>query len=192
MSKPIVMFDSPEAAQPATLTLADGTTRQMWVGGGHLYSDESTARYSGCTHRPCQYCATAAEKSWTACDACRGKKDRERWEGLPAMPWDGESPVCLWRDDRYFWSLDEFKEWAEAECIDKSKVMLVHAVPRYAPKLSEDYASDYLPDEAEGELPKEICKAIDAFNTSIRAYGKPLSWIGGNVRVEWPACESKP
>jgi hypothetical protein len=184
MSEPIVMYDSPEAAQPATLTLADGTTRQLWVGGGHAYSDEDMARYAGCTHRPCKHCSAVTEKSWTACDPCRAKKDRERWEALPAKPWDGDSPVCIWRDDRYFWSLDEFEDWAEDEGIDKSKVMLVHCEPQYAPKISEDFACDVLPEDHEGDLPAEIQSAVEAFNAAIKAYGKPLSWVPGDERVE--------
>lgn len=183
-TKPIVMFDSPEAAQPATLTLADGTKRQLWVGGGHVYNEERDARYAGCTHRPCKYCDAPAQKSWTACDACRAKKDRQNWEALPGKPWYGDSPVCLWSDDRYFWCLQEFEDWAQDECIDKSKVMLVHCEPVYAPKIEHDYACDQLPYEAEDELPGPILAAIAAFNAALDAYGKPLSWIAGNERVE--------
>lgn len=180
----IIMWNSAEAAQPATLTLADGTTRQLWVGGGHAYIEESSARYAGCTHRPCQYCSAPSEKSWTACVACRAKRDHERFKALPCRPWDGESPVCLWGDDRYFWSIDEFEDWIEDEDIDRSKVMLVHCKPVYAQKIGDDYACDQLPDD--GELPSALKAAVETFNAAVEAYGVPLSWESANIRVELP------
>ena len=51
--------------------------------------DERMARWCGATHVPCSACQAPVEKSWTMCQACRDKKDEEKYLARERKPYDG-------------------------------------------------------------------------------------------------------
>ncbi len=65
MTEKIIMYDSSEAAKPATSI--------GWVNGhGLFFRDEHTARYTGCTHIKCKICGyPTTNKEYATCDKCR-------------------------------------------------------------------------------------------------------------------------
>lgn len=73
MDNKVIMRDSPEAASLQTVS--------GWVSrhGRFFGSDESIARYDGCTHVACSRCGAATEKRWTACTECRSQNSNPRW-----------------------------------------------------------------------------------------------------------------
>src|SRR5579872_5803301 len=105
--KPIVMYDSPEAA-----TFRTGLSG--WVSSdGHYYGkDEHLARWAGSTHKKCE-CGNIHEKTWTCCEECRGKNDRKRYLALPEVPFEQVECCKLWNDDTFFFSHEDVEEYLE-------------------------------------------------------------------------------
>jgi hypothetical protein len=173
MKEKTILDTSDEAAQQVTIT--------GWKGGGFFYgNDERSARYAGCTHRKCETCENITPKSRIYCETCQSKRDRERYEKLPLVEWDGETPLVIFRDDRYFFDADDFFDWCECEEIDPASVMLVLCEPEYLHQIDTDTWSDDLPED--GELPDDVAAAVDALNKVIAAAG-PSCWREGKQRV---------
>lgn len=170
----MILNTDPEAAREMTIT--------GWVSRNGLFfgKDERAARWSGCTHIVCE-CGKPACKSYTCCEDCRAKRQRERWEKFELVKWDGESPLTTYDGDDWFFDADSLYEWAEDNDIDLADAMLVIAEPCYARTVDEDYWSDDLHEDS--ELPSPIVAALKTFNEAIKAYREPLSWHMGKQRV---------
>lgn len=175
--KPVVLYDSDEAAQPHTM--------QGWKSRkGFFYTSEDVARYDGCTHRKCERCDNLVEKMWSACADCRKKATRVRYIAMPTAKWDGEQMLYSEEYDRYFSSLDEAEDFLVDEDgyqATLAAMMLVLCEPRNGPWLDWDFFSDCLAEDY--ELPSELQDAVADFNTKVQAYGT-LSWVPGDYRLE--------
>lgn len=111
------MYDSPEAAQPITVT--------AWkTPQGTVYLDEHIARYSGCTHRLCE-CGNEAKKTYSKCKSCHHKAVTERWQNLPEKVWDGNEPIAMYDGDKYFFSEDDLAVYCEDHDCKAKDLMLV-------------------------------------------------------------------
>jgi hypothetical protein len=170
----VVLITDDEAAKQVTVT--------GWVSRhGRFYGDaERSARWDGCTHIVCA-CGAPQEKGYTHCQACRDKRDRERWEAMPVVDWDGETPLVCYRSDEWFFNTDQLVEHCEDNEIEIGDLMLVNGAPIYARQIDEDYWSDDLAEDC--ELPKPIRDALNQFNAAVAAYKEPLSWHMGKYRV---------
>lgn len=175
----IIMFDSPEAARPGT---AEG-----WVSrDGYFYADERSARYSGCTHSPCEECGAPTPKMYTHCEACRASRERARYEAMPEGQWDGKQMVYSETLDRFYPNPDEAWEEADDEGVDLASMRLVLCEPQYARQLDVDDFADEMPED--GEEPDELVAALNAFNSAVS--GLILSWYPGNTRLALPRGDS--
>ena len=171
----IILPDSPEAAHQQTVTL--------WVSRhGHAYNDERIARFDGSTHSKCE-CGNICDKNYTKCKDCISKQDREKYKAMPFKEWDGETPLCLFNSDTYFWGEDDIENYCEENECNADSLELVICNPNLPRELDSEFFCDELPDDGDGDLPKELQKAIDDFNAAVKAYGKPLSWIEGKYRT---------
>ncbi len=158
-----------------------------WVSraGRYYGEDEDFARYDGCTHRPCEDCGAPTPKSYIRCDACQSKADVARWESLPRVEWDGETPLCEFDGDRYFFGADELYDYAENEDLRVSEMRLVVCTPRRPQEVDADYWQDDVPEDE--ELPPWLEDAVEQLNKVIRAHRhEPLSWYPGKQRVVLP------
>ena len=176
----IILYTSDEAA-------AYRTRIKGWVSrtGRYYGEDEHLARYDGCTHRPCEDCGAPTPKSYFRCESCRHKADVARWESLPLVEWDGETPLCEFDGDRYFFSEDDVYDYAEDEGLRVSEMQLVVCEPNRAAELDADYWQDDLPEDE--ELPPWLEEAVEQLNKVIRAHRhEPLSWSAGKQRVVLP------
>jgi hypothetical protein len=167
----IVMYDSPEAASVQTVT--------GWVSRrGHFWrDDEHMARYDGSTHKRCECGEVHPHSSW--CRACREKKMTEKFFALPVEKWDGETPLCLFDSDKYFFG-DDILDYL-AGLSESEEVRICKCKPGYLSLLSEDGWADDLPED--GELPDEVAKAVDALNEVIKAAG-PVCWWEDAVAID--------
>lgn len=166
-----VMFDSPEAAQP--------WTKVGWKSrDGYFYADERTARYAGCTHRPCEACGAPTAKMYTHCQTCRAKRELARYQALPEAPWDGKQMVYSETRDEYYASPDDALDDTEIDD-EYEGLRLVLCEPQYVRPLDIDYFCDELPED--GEPPDEVLTAMDAFNSATA--GIVLSWYPGKTRI---------
>jgi hypothetical protein len=168
----IVLFDSPEAARPYTC--------EGWLSrNGFFFKDEHSARYDGCTHRPCTKCGEPARKSYTLCDRCRDKAATERYEKRPKDVWDGKGMLYSEVTGEYFMSPDDASESESVEG-GLAAMRLVICEPNYVRELDSDYVCDLLGDDE--DTPADVMTAMEAFNEAVK--GIILSWSPGPYALD--------
>lgn len=183
MAEQIVHYASPEAASIQTVT--------GWVDrfGRFWGNDEHMARYSGCTHRPCESCGEPIRREgWTCCNACRKKKDAERWATLPEADNDEGNMIYSAAADRYFADWDEAIEYAVGgEYTDLRALMLQPTEANHLQQIDDEYWCDVLPEDSGiDDVDGAVAKALKALNTAI-AMAPPVSWSPTNERLAIPA-----
>lgn len=184
MSETKVMYASDEAAKRVTVTGWMSRDGIFWPDGKDPKFAEHHARWGGCTHLICE-CGNEHRKGWTMCDACRNKKDDERYQAMEYKEWQGE-PVCIFRDDTYFFSEDAIIDWAEENEIgDLSTIQLVICEPQTAHEIEGDeYYCDYLPEDMElADVAPKLAAAIEDVNEVIRKEQETLCWMPGKYRT---------
>lgn len=174
MNEEIILDDDPRAASQKTLTL--------WVSrNGKVYDDERAARYDGSTHHRCK-CGGIAVKHYLVCDECLAKINRKKYKAMPYKEWDGETPLCLFGDDTYFWGEDDIFLYCEGNDYKIENLELVICEPVKLPLLEEAFFSDCLPEDS--DLPDSLIDAINEFNEVVQKH-KPLSWEPGKYRTSY-------
>lgn len=158
---------------------------------GGLYLDERTARYVGCTHRPCEGCGELTPKGFTYCKACSDACTRKRYAALPKKPWDEGTPVCEFDGDNYYFSRDEVEEhleWISDELGSPTvaDLMLVHCKPSKPREFDVlDFLCDWLPEDWDrNDLPQELLDAEEALNAELRKCAS-LVWEPSGEAVLW-------
>jgi len=185
VEKPVVMFDSPEAATYRT-------DIKGWVSrGGLFYGDnpgsERGARWSGCTHQTCE-CGAVHEKSRSICWACVSKQRDEKYNALPMVEWDEATPICTFDDDKFFFDESSLLDWmgelkweAEQRGEGLPCVQLVLCTPHRLGYIDEDQWADDLAED--GELPAEVQEKLDELNEAIKR-APVVSWWAGATRID--------
>lgn len=177
-TEPMVMSDSPEAAQLVTIT-GWKSRRGIFYGA----DGERTARYDGCTHRPCETegCGKPTEKMYIYCEDCRHKRDVAKYEAMPAAAWDGHQMIFADAHDEYFSCLDSFFEHCETNDVEPTDCRPILCEPNIAHEVEPDYWTDSMAED--GELPGELEAALDALNKVISDGQFVLSWSPGKTRL---------
>lgn len=164
-------------------TIAQGGTGKPVFWG----KDEHMARWDGCTHMLCKECGeNIHSKSWTCCKVCRSKHADEKYNKYEKQKWDGESPICIFEGDTYFFDgIEELDVYCDDLGIKKEDLQLLHCVPVELPTYDVmDMLEGCLCDEHTiNDIPSDIVDAVDFLN-SILAESKPLSWVPTNIAVE--------
>lgn len=175
----MILFDSTEAA-----TYKSGI--EGWVSSdGRFFGKgeraEQTARYAGSTHHKCE-CGGIAPKGWIRCEECRRKSANENYLKLPYKEWDGDAPICLYDDDRYFFSEDELIDYLYDHELNGSDIQLVlcKGMP-YQQIDGETVAGD---SHEDWEPSKELEEKIKEFNTYLATL-PPHSWMPGKIRTSF-------
>lgn len=171
MSKQIITYDSPEAASIQTVT--------GWVSrsGRFFGNDEHTARYDGCTHRPCGKCGVLIPVN-SYCRDCYDKESIEQYTAMPRADWNGSDMLYSEACDEWFQDSNQLAEYCDEHEYTPKELRLIIAVPVYATEIDAiDYYSDELPED--GHLPPEIEDAFEHLNEVIRASKSVLSWRPG-------------
>jgi hypothetical protein len=167
----MVLYDSPEAA-----TFKTGL--EGWVSrDGHLYgADEHLARWSGCTHEKCPNCGTVHEVR-SYCKPCRDKEMTEKFATFPVEKWDGDTPLCLFDSDKYFFG-EAVLDWLADHPED---VLICKCKPGHLSQIDEDNWADDLPED--GELPTEVFAALEALNAAIRI-APTVCWWPDDIAID--------
>jgi hypothetical protein len=176
-TKAIVLYDSPEAA-----------TYQAWEGwvsrdGRFWGEDENMARWAGCTHKACPKCGTVYEVS-SFCNQCRDREMAAKFAVFPVEKWDGETPLCLFGGDRYFFGqglLDWLADHPEEVRICKCK-------PGYLSQIDPGQWANDLPED--GDLPSAVQEALAALNAAIAKSG-PSCWREDAIAVDLADLRSR-
>jgi hypothetical protein len=154
---------------------------------GRFYGDgngaEHIARWCCAGNLKCATdgCEARVERGgWTVCDACREKHTKEKWLAMPEVPWDGETPLVLFDDDRYFFGTDELESYLDDLDLEMDDLMLVVCVPEEKPHFEmHDLFQDYLPEDMDLEMePTEINKIVNQWIED----NAPAVWIAGKTR----------
>lgn len=139
--------------------------------------DEHMARYCCATSQPCECGGRITPRSYTICDACRKKKRDARWEALEKVDWDGETPLCEWDGDRYYFDEDSVRD-AVAEHlhgggrVEDFRLAMCRPVEPRAFEMAE-FLSDSLPEDFDTD--GEFDEIDGVVNDWIRARGV-LAW----------------
>lgn len=178
MQQAKIMYDSDDAAQKVTVT--------GWRSrNGHFYGDnEHLARWDGSTHKLCD-CGAEMDRSYSVCRDCADKKRLEKYEAMPFLEWDGQTPLTLHDDDEYFWDEDGVVDYCEMNDIRPEDLRLVICEPNYAWEIEpDDYYCDELPEDHRlADVYPDLADAIEKVNELIRKKEKPLSWGAGKYRT---------
>ena len=184
--KPVILYDSPEAASIKTVT--------GWVSrhGRFFGQQEDAARWDGCTHRKCKTdgCETLIDKhSFIFCDACMKEKDLAKFEARPKAAWDGKAMLFSDAHDEYFSDLEEAEDFASREGVALADLRLVICEPHFLRELDTENWVDDLPED--GELPDDVQTALDALNAAIRSAG-PSCWFPGKCALDLSTIAQPP
>lgn len=176
MENKIVMRDSPEAAQYRT-------DLKGWVSrDGFYFGDgpqgERKARYSGCTHVPCDRCGAPTPRGYTQCRDCRELTYIAKYEAMPRAEWDGKAILYSEARDQYYSTPDDAAEDLE-EDQTLADLRLVICTPNYVRQIEADYVCDELPED--GDVPDAVADAMEAFNKAVA--GIVLSWSPGGTAL---------
>jgi hypothetical protein len=136
-----------------------------------FFIDDSSAKYCCSTSHACA-CGGRADKSRTACKVCCEKLAAEEWAAKESHEWDGEFPLSLDDDDKFFWNSEDLEDYIlDNEICDSSGIRLTKCekqVPRsfsMIDYLDDDIHEDSTIDHSDTE---EIDKIVN-------------DWISENV-----------
>lgn len=87
-----------------------------------------------------------------------------------------------YNDDQFFRDEDELQEWCADNEADPETLMLVICEPNYLTTIDTDHWANIMPDDGDGELPKEVEEALVVFNAVIAKQG-PISYGEGQYRT---------
>lgn len=171
----IIMYDSPEAAERVTITgwKSKGDDNSFWG------DDEHMARWCGCTHKVCE-CGNIMSKSYTKCETCIAKIDREVYNKLPFKEWDKKEVVCINDGDKYFFDIDELRDYMHFNNLTEIDLLICDPI-HYNELEADDYCQDAHED---WEPEKELEDAVKAFNEVIKTLA-PHSWTPGKIRTKY-------
>ena len=166
-----ILYDSPEAAQFKT-----GISGWVSRDGRFYGEDEHLARFAGSTHRRCDDCG-AVNRTGYGCPTCAEKTAAARFAGFPVEKWDGESPLCLFDSDKYFFG-EEVLDWLADH---PEGVRICKCKPGYLGLIDTDNWADDLPED--GDLPGRVEEAVVALNQAIAAAG-PSCWWQDDIAID--------
>lgn len=142
---------------------------------------ERTARFCCEKDHACgtEGCKNRAERL-IYCDPCIEKRDLEKWRALAQVPWDGETPLVLDTDDKFFFSSEELIDYLADHGLSIEDVRLVIA-QKDKPRDFDmnEFLCDYLIDDYGDLDDKEINKQVN-------------QWIEDNVPVMWLPGDTRP
>lgn len=179
MAKTVEVIRWEDAAVEVTATGWACKKCGRWYGDGE--SGERAARY--CCHNdgPCQTpgCSNRANRRYTICRSCQEVNASERWAAMPRVAWDGETPICMFEDDRYFFHEDDLADWMDNNEIAPEQIRLVLCEPDNGPVFDmADYLEEHLLEEYELDA--------DAINATVNEWirsNAPFCWLPTNKAI---------
>lgn len=169
MAEKIIMRDSPEAASIQTVTGWVSSTGRFWG------KDERMARFDGATHEKCdKNPAHPVHGVNGGCRVCRDESIQAKFATMPRREWDGETPLCIYDGDEYFFDAESLRDYMIDNDIALADAQLVFCTPHMATEIDpNEHFSDDLPED--GEVSAELAAAFEALNLVIKG-AAPLSW----------------
>lgn len=144
---------------------------------GDNLESEHMARWCCTKENTCDMCGKLVRYR-IRCWKCSTIDRAKRHDSAERVEWDGETPLCEWDSDRFFWDVGELVDYLSDEALDLDDIRLCVATPG-KPRLFSfhDHLDDNLPEEA--ELPDGWEKLENHVNAFIKKHA-PYSWWAGN------------
>lgn len=185
-NKKIILAEDDEAAKLMTVT--------GWVSRNRRFygDDERLARWDGSTHKLCDRCNQPYERN-SYCSLCSSLRTREKYDSLPFVEWDGETPLCLYDSDEWFFDEDDIINYVEDNDLSYDDLLLEVCRPQTAWELELDeiycdiLAEDRTIDDTHGKL-QELIKP---YNDYIKENKPALSWVGSGKRTSYKPSDEK-
>jgi len=151
---------------------------------GNTEDSEMHARYCCTRVSECHTCGGLSQPHRAYCDACELDHVHEAFQQLEEVDWDGQTPLCIFRGDEYFFDPEGLELFLDGHCIPIDDLRLVICKPQELPVFEmNEYLEDYTPLEDDFfELPKGWQEAEKAVNDYLKKCGH-FCWYGGNKRV---------
>lgn len=151
------------------------------------------------THDDCAYCGVEFKKDYTHqrfCVQCGYLNKNEKYQALEFKEWDGETPLVIFDDDKYFFSIEDIEEYVndfnddldfedliQNDRLFPESLRLVICVPNYLSIVNEDHWDDILlGEDQELDLSKDVAEKLKALNEAIKAE-PAVSWSPGKFRT---------
>lgn len=144
------------------------------------WDNEHMANFCCHTHAICEGCGAKVDASEhrISCKLCRDKAEVEAWENMEIVEWDGETPLCDWGTNRYFFDEESVEEYVA----ESDYPMLVVCEPNKGRHFElEEWLCDELAEDAEPCEPVEVVHAVEVINRWLTS--TTFSWLPGNKRV---------
>lgn len=136
------------------------------------------------THDNCVKCGNEFKKEYSfnnKCSMCKFADELERYEKLALIEWDGETPLCIFNDDKYFFSVDDIQEYIdEQEDLNIEDLMLCVCEESSFLQIDYQHFADVVHDEWEPS--DEMKRKLEEFNDFLRAESTN-TWFQGKQRV---------
>ena len=180
MTKEIVLDTDPSIVEYKT-------NIKGWVGkDGRFYGeDKGLAIYANSTHKKCDE-GHIYSRGWISCPECEAAKRPTKYMQMPFKEWDGETPLCLYMSDQYFFSSDDIEDYLDCEDLESSDLELVICEPNYLWEVSTDYWEDVFPEDMDLKdvASKELVEKLKELNELIQKE-TPVSWGEGKFRTDF-------
>lgn len=172
----VIMYESPEAAQPYTLA--------GWIDVNRMFHQrEEQARFASHTHSLCE-CGNITRRGLSKCEDCGQKIQNERYLAMPFKEWDRETCVTIFLGDErdYFFGEDSLLEICADRKIDPESLQLIICEQQGFYHVQEDYWEDVLPED--GDIPEALSKKLQELNELIDTL-PTASWVEGKFRTSY-------
>lgn len=141
---------------------------------GVLWKSEADARQYGTQWKWCSRCGdVCVQSAYRLCAACRSIDDREKWESLPRVAWDGVTPIVEYGGDVYVYDEDDLDDYIERTG-DRSP-MFVLCERHWWQLIDADDIIQSVESESDIHLPDGVAELIIAAN-KILADNPPHVW----------------
>ena len=168
------------------------TNIEGWVGkiDSRFYGkEEALDRCMNSTHKKCDKCGGTVEK-YSYCKPCAHKRSVERYFEMEFEEWDGETPLCLYDSDRFFWDADSIEDYLddfdEEDCPSPEDLPLVICKPQYFHEIDVyHFWEELFPEDCDMSDYPDLNEKVEELNKFIREYRTPASWVPSNKRTTY-------
>jgi len=166
------------------------TNLEGWTGPDMLYygkgeEGEARARYANSTHKKCN-CGNVYPKNGY-CSDCYEKKSRENFLKLEEVEWDGESVICEWNGDLFFYDIADVYEYCDDNDIkiEDFNIVLCEKRVDISDVNIDELNEEYCDQDGNGVsyYHPEIAKKIEELNELIKN-AEPKLWFPTKKRIK--------
>jgi len=160
--------------------------KKLYKGKTGFYGDRSVASYTWAIGRHCRDCDKPTEAPYKIlCEDCMQKDKAQRYNKLPFQEWDGETALCIFGTDEYFFNEDDIKNYCDENSIESTDLMLVLCGRERIPEFNIDHhLTGFWDFDSESNIPNEDV-INEKVNEVIREYLKSddMPWYPMDIRT---------